>query len=193
MYDQSINHTSLNKKDRSRCYAKSPTAQDMFHPIPAVISCAGVNGRGRLLSQEPSQGAGLILIAGRTSVLEQCVSLCSCPLKIVATWQQSKSSHIVKWSMNQIKAWLDVITKSPIAQVYLKQLQIKEEGRAWECHFCMKGLVHVHCMEHLGLFSKADLVCWLFMYGTLFVHLQMVASKLVHNPPNEHLGVPFHS
>lgn len=68
------------------------------------ISCAGVNERGRLLSQEPSQGAGLILTPGRTSVLEHCVSLCSCPLKIVATWQQSKSSHVVKWSMNHNKS-----------------------------------------------------------------------------------------
>ena len=61
--------------------------------------------------------------------------------------------------INEPNKSIDVITKSLIAQVYLKQLQIKEEGRAWECHFCMKGLVHVHCMEHLGLFSKVDLVC----------------------------------
>ena len=50
---------SLNKKDKFRCYAKSATAQDVFQPTPAVISCAGVNGRGRLLSQEQNPVRGL--------------------------------------------------------------------------------------------------------------------------------------
>ena len=59
MYDESMNHISLNKKDRSRCYAKAATAQDVFQPTPAVISCAGVNGRGRLLSQEQNPVRGL--------------------------------------------------------------------------------------------------------------------------------------
>ena len=30
---------SMNKKGRPRCYAKSPTAQDVFWPIPGLISC----------------------------------------------------------------------------------------------------------------------------------------------------------
>ena len=31
----------LPKKDRPRCYAKSPTAQDAFEPTPGFVSCAG--------------------------------------------------------------------------------------------------------------------------------------------------------
>ena len=30
--------------NRRRCYAKSPTAQDTFWPIPGLISCARVTG-----------------------------------------------------------------------------------------------------------------------------------------------------
>jgi len=36
------NHCISLKKGRPRCYAKSPSAQDMFWPIPGLISCAGV-------------------------------------------------------------------------------------------------------------------------------------------------------
>ena len=30
--------------NRPRCYAKSPTAQDVFWPIAGLISCTGVTG-----------------------------------------------------------------------------------------------------------------------------------------------------
>ena len=40
MHQQSTNHISLIKQ--ARCYAKSPTAQDAFQPMPGLISCAGV-------------------------------------------------------------------------------------------------------------------------------------------------------
>ena len=36
--------TTVPLKNRPRCYAKSPTAQDVFRPIPSLISCAGVTG-----------------------------------------------------------------------------------------------------------------------------------------------------
>ena len=38
-------------KNRPRCYVKSPTAQDVFQPIPGFISCAEVTGRWGLLCQ----------------------------------------------------------------------------------------------------------------------------------------------
>ena len=43
-----MNHISL--KNRARCYVKSPTAQDVFRPVPGLISCAGGTGRWGLLS-----------------------------------------------------------------------------------------------------------------------------------------------
>ena len=48
VHEQSTNHISLNK-NRPRCYAKSPTVQDMFLPILGLISCAGVTGKWGLL------------------------------------------------------------------------------------------------------------------------------------------------
>ena len=45
----SMNHISL-KKNRPRCYAKSPTAQDTFRPIPGLISCTGLTGKWGLVS-----------------------------------------------------------------------------------------------------------------------------------------------
>ena len=50
VHEQSMNHISLNKKDWLTCYAKSPTAQDAFEPIPGLISYTGVTGRWGLLS-----------------------------------------------------------------------------------------------------------------------------------------------
>ena len=35
-------------KNRPRCYAKSPTVQNMFWPILGLISCAGVAGKWEL-------------------------------------------------------------------------------------------------------------------------------------------------
>ena len=35
---------------RPRCCVKLPTAQDVFQPIPGLISCAGVTGRWGVLS-----------------------------------------------------------------------------------------------------------------------------------------------
>ena len=43
-----INKPHLPKKNRPRCYAKSPTVQDMFWPILDLISCAGVAGKWEL-------------------------------------------------------------------------------------------------------------------------------------------------
>ena len=43
IHKQSMNHISV-KKDRPRCYTKSPTAQDTFQPIPCLISCTGKMG-----------------------------------------------------------------------------------------------------------------------------------------------------
>ena len=43
--------------NRPRCYAKSPTAQDAFWPIPGLISCAEVTGNMQeieLICQENS-------------------------------------------------------------------------------------------------------------------------------------------
>ena len=37
-------------KNRPRCYAKSPTAQDTFRPTPGIISCTGVTGMGTAIS-----------------------------------------------------------------------------------------------------------------------------------------------
>ena len=47
MYEQSMNQISL--KNRFGCYAKSPTGQDTFWPIPGLISCTEVTGRWGLL------------------------------------------------------------------------------------------------------------------------------------------------
>ena len=44
-----MNHIPL-KNSRPRCYTESPTAQDVFRPIPTLVSCATVTGRWRLLS-----------------------------------------------------------------------------------------------------------------------------------------------
>ena len=43
--------------NRPRCYAKSPTAQDAFWPIPGLINCAEVTGNMQeieLICQENS-------------------------------------------------------------------------------------------------------------------------------------------
>ena len=48
MHEQSMNHIFL-KKNRPRCYIKSPTAQEAFRPIPGLISCTGVTGRWGLI------------------------------------------------------------------------------------------------------------------------------------------------
>ena len=37
--------TTFPYKKRPRCYVKSPTAQDVFRPIPGLINCTGVTGR----------------------------------------------------------------------------------------------------------------------------------------------------
>ena len=37
-----VNEPHLQKNGRPRCNAKSPTLQDVFQPIPGLISCAGV-------------------------------------------------------------------------------------------------------------------------------------------------------
>ena len=37
-----MNHISLKKKSRPRCYAKSSTVQDAFQPLPGLISYTGV-------------------------------------------------------------------------------------------------------------------------------------------------------
>ena len=37
-------HEQRTISNRPRCYAKSPTAQDVFWPIPGLISCARVTG-----------------------------------------------------------------------------------------------------------------------------------------------------
>ena len=42
--------TNLLKENRPGFYLKSPTAQDVFLPIPGLISCTGVTGRWGLLS-----------------------------------------------------------------------------------------------------------------------------------------------
>ena len=44
-HEQSMNHISLNKKGKPRWYAKSPTVQNVFQPIPGLINCAVVTGR----------------------------------------------------------------------------------------------------------------------------------------------------
>ena len=49
-----LNHISL-KKNRPRCYVKSPIAQDAFRPIPGLINCAGlVLGKITFYSHEHS-------------------------------------------------------------------------------------------------------------------------------------------
>ena len=47
-HEQPTNQISL--KNRPRCYAKSPTAQDVFRPLPRLISYVGVTRRWGLLS-----------------------------------------------------------------------------------------------------------------------------------------------
>ena len=47
-HEQPTNQISL--KNRPRCYTKSPTAQDVFRPLPRLISYAGVTRRWGLLS-----------------------------------------------------------------------------------------------------------------------------------------------
>ena len=46
-----IHEPHLSKKNRPRCYLKSPTVQDVVRPIPGLINCAGVTGRWGLLSR----------------------------------------------------------------------------------------------------------------------------------------------
>ena len=45
MYEQAMNYISLKEKSRLKCYAKSPTVQDMFWAIPGLISCAEMTVR----------------------------------------------------------------------------------------------------------------------------------------------------
>ena len=59
MQEQSTNHISL--KNRLRCYVKSPTAQDVFRPIPGLISYTGVTRRGGLLSHARNAVRWLVL------------------------------------------------------------------------------------------------------------------------------------
>ena len=70
MHEWSTNHISLNKS-RPRCYVKSPIAQDVFRPIPGLISCAGVTGRWRLLShaQHVVRWLALSKRSGRSSYI----------------------------------------------------------------------------------------------------------------------------
>ena len=46
VYEQSNKPHLPYKTGLGRCYAKSPTVQDVFRPIPGLISCAGVAGDG---------------------------------------------------------------------------------------------------------------------------------------------------
>ena len=61
MHEQSTNHTSLKNRPMTRCYAKSPTAQDAIWPIPGLISCTGVTGRWGLLSCAQNAARWLVL------------------------------------------------------------------------------------------------------------------------------------
>ena len=66
-----MNHTELN---RPRCYAKSPTAQDAFQPIPGLISCAGVTGNGDCHIMHKMQSE----VSRDSENLESTVSLSNC-------------------------------------------------------------------------------------------------------------------
>ena len=63
VFTWTTNKSHLPKKNRPRCYAKSPNAWDAFQPIPGLISCTEVTGRWGLLS--PAQNA---------SICEDCYS-----------------------------------------------------------------------------------------------------------------------
>ena len=67
MHEHSMNHMFLNKKYVSRGFAKSPTAQDMFQPIPGLISCAGVTGKWGQLSNVVRAWRSLIHMVGSNS------------------------------------------------------------------------------------------------------------------------------
>ena len=43
MCEQSTNHISLKKIYRPRCSTKSPTAQDVFRPIPVALGVQAIH------------------------------------------------------------------------------------------------------------------------------------------------------
>ena len=69
LHEQPTNRISL-KKNRPRCYAKSPTAWDAFQPIPGLISCTEVTGRWRLLYLLHK-----MLASVRTAIVDMCQAM----------------------------------------------------------------------------------------------------------------------
>ena len=61
-------------KNRPRCYAKSPTVQDTFQPIPGLTSCGEVTEMGTAIScAECSQMSGFIQNFGRDTLKAPCL------------------------------------------------------------------------------------------------------------------------
>ena len=69
--------TTLFKENRPRCYAKSPTAQDVFQPIPGFSSCAGVTERWGLLSHAQNAVRWLALSKKVDRSSSKRLSLCA--------------------------------------------------------------------------------------------------------------------
>ena len=72
MYEQSTNHTSI--QNRPRRYAKSPTVQDVFQPIPGLISSAGVTGRWGLPSHAQNTVRWLVLLKSSSKATYACTN-----------------------------------------------------------------------------------------------------------------------
>ena len=74
-----INKLHLPKKNCHRCYSKSPTAQDVFRPIPGLISSTWVTGRWGLFSHAQNAVRRLALSTKLVEALWRYRLFVSCP------------------------------------------------------------------------------------------------------------------
>ena len=98
------------KKGRPRSYAKSPTVQDAFQPIPGLISCAGVTGRWGLLSHAQNAACWSVflgswhatqwkIVAGSSICISLLPSPCAPPGE-----KRSGEQSWISWTNSQDRA-----------------------------------------------------------------------------------------
>ena len=97
-------------KEQPRCYAKSPTVQDAFQPIPGLISCAGVTGRWGLLSHAQNAACWSVflgswhatqwkIVAGSSICISLLPSPCAPPGE-----KRSGEQSWISWTNSQDRA-----------------------------------------------------------------------------------------
>ena len=93
-----------------RCYVKSPTVQDVFWPVPGLISCAGAIGRWGLLSH--SQNAVRWLALSKRSV--------EAPI-MHDTWSMSAPCHAFIHAAHFIRCMYHVLCHTHIMYAFMHE------------------------------------------------------------------------